>query len=84
LTRSLRSNLTKTVRASAHEPFFGHSGEAAAAAEHFLVVLTDGERNATFSHFVHYLSVCAVAVCAVLLRTRTKRRKWFWVHPLAS
>jgi len=23
-------------------------------------VLTDGERNATFSHFVHYLSVCAV------------------------
>jgi hypothetical protein len=26
----------------------------------------------------------SVAVCALLLRTRTKRRKKFWVHPLVS
>jgi hypothetical protein len=26
----------------------------------------------------------SVAVCALLLRTRAKRRKRFWVHPLVS
>jgi len=57
---------TRRIRLSAHERFF------AAAAEYFLVVLTDSERNATFSHFPHYPSVCAVWIlsswllCALL------------------
>jgi hypothetical protein len=37
-------------RASAHGRFF-----FAAAADYFLAVRTDGERNATFSHFPHDL-----------------------------
>ena len=43
-----------TFRPSAHELF------SAAAAEYFLALLTDGETNAAFSHFAHYLSVGAV------------------------
>jgi hypothetical protein len=39
----------RSIWASAHERFF------AAATEYFLVMLTDGERNATFSHF---LTIC--------------------------
>ena len=72
------------IRASAHERFF------AAAAEYFLAVCMDGERNATFSDFlticqcVRYGFCRVVAVCALLLRTMAKRRKRFWAHPLVS
>ena len=50
----LKVRQVRTVRPSAHERF------SAAAAEYFFAVLTDGERNATFSRFPRYLSVCAV------------------------
>ena len=43
----------QSLRASAHERFF------AAAADHFLAVRTDGERNARFPHDLA-LSVCAL------------------------
>ena len=52
--KHLHFQLNKSVRPSAHERSF------AAAAEYFLAVRTDGESNAAFSHFPHYLSVCVV------------------------
>ena len=53
--------LCQMLRASAHGWCF------AAAADYFLAVRTDGERNATFSHFLHDLvqSVCARGICCV-------------------
>ena len=70
------------------------SSGTAAAANYFVVVHRVSKRNTTFSHFphdlvqcVHYVSmdfVKSVAVCTILLRTRAKRRKWVWVHPLVS
>ena len=79
----------------ARRTVFCRSSETAAAADYFLAVRTDGKRNATFSRFPHDLvqSMCALykygfveslAVCALLLRTKVKRRKRLWVHPLVS
>jgi hypothetical protein len=47
---------TAAARASAHQQLF------AAAADFFLAMYMDGERNATFSHLPHDLvqSVCAL------------------------
>jgi len=73
---------------------FCHSSGKAAAADYFLAVRRDSKRNVMFSHFPHNLVQCVryvgmdfvelVVVCALLLRTRVKRRKRFWVHPLVS
>jgi len=41
---------------------FCRSGETAAAADYFLAVRTDGERNATFSHFPHDLVLSVFAL----------------------
>jgi len=88
LLRLSRGITISTFRASACGRFF------AAAAVYFLAVRREGKRNAMFSHFPHdlvqrlrYVSmdfVESVAVCAMLLRTRAKRRKRFWVHPLVG
>jgi hypothetical protein len=56
-----RLGVSRNVRPSAHEWYF------AAAAEYLLAVLTNGERNATFSHFsicqcVRYV-LCRVGCC---------------------
>jgi hypothetical protein len=36
------------------------------------------------SHIFHTVSVESVAMCALLLRIRAKRRKRLWVHPIVS
>ena len=80
---------SRSVRASAHERFF-----AAAVKQPQRPILSwlcsRTVKETQRSHILFTVSVCgmdfvgSVAVSAFLLRTRAKRRKWFWVHPLVS
>ena len=65
-----RLGVSRNVRLRAHDWYF------AAAVKHpqrpsisgpFSAVLTEGERNATLSHFAHYLPVCAVCTLSTRL-----------------
>jgi len=83
------------LRASAQLRVFCRSGETAAAAEYsWLCARTVKETLRSHivltilcNQCVRYTSmdfVDSVAVCALLLRTKAKRRKRLWVHPLVS
>jgi hypothetical protein len=73
--------------ANAHERLFAAAvklAAAAAAAEFFLALRTDGERYAAFSRFPHYVSVrygfCRVDCC---VRSFAKKQTNFMREPIS-
>jgi hypothetical protein len=93
LLQLLQEVTISTFRASTHGRFFAATVEQPQWP--IISWLCAGTvKETTLSHFPQNLVQCVqyismdfvelVAVCAVLLRTRAKRRKWFWVHPLVS
>jgi len=87
----LQSYMFRLLRASAHERFFLPQWWNSCSGRVFLGCAHGRWKKRNVLTFCSLsVSVCgmdfveSVAVCARLLRTRTKRRKWFWVHPLVS